>query len=165
LKEIILKRVEGQEENDIFNSLITNFHYLRKPRYHGRQIKYFILVNNDVLGGIQFSDPTWTVYRRYQAYTNGEIIENSRFLLLKRIKNLGSQVLKHSIKNVKFDWFYRTGIVPRLMISYVDIERGYLGTVYKASNFRLAGKSFGKNLNRWGRNKNTSAKLLFEYKL
>jgi len=82
-----------------------------------------------------------------------------------RIENLASYALNKSIKMVKNDWEDKTGIIPRLLISYVDVERGFLGTVYKASNFELIGKSFGKRLNKWGRNKNTSSKLIYIYRL
>lgn len=164
-ENIILKKIEDNTQSSEFDNLIRKFHYLKKPRKHGRQIKYFIIFNNKVIGGIQFSDPVWTVYRQFNNYLNGEIVENSRFLLLKRVKNLASHVLKKSIKKVRVDWQLRTGITPRLLISYVDVERGYLGTIYKASNFILIGKSFGKNLNRWGRNKNTSRKLIFAYNI
>lgn len=145
--------------------MIKQFHYLRKTRNHGRQIKYFIILDGQLFGCIQFSDAVWTIYKKYGHYSNGQIVENSRFLLLKRVQNLGSQVLKIAIKLLKTDWEHKTGIIPKLLISYVDEEKGFSGTVYKAANFKLIGKSFGKRLNRWGRNKNTSAKLVFAYKL
>ena len=165
MKEVILERVESKDDSKEFNRLISEFHYLKKPRKHGRQLKYFIKRKDILLGCIQFSDPVWTVYQKYKMYYNGQIVENSRFLLLKKVKNLGSRALKLFIDKIKNDWTSKTGINPKLLISYVDIERGFLGTVYKAANFNIAGKTCGKNLNRWGANRSTSVKLLFQYNL
>ena len=165
LKDISIEKVQDSIANARFNDMVTKHHYLKKPRKHGRQFKYFIKKDKRLIGGIQFSDPVWTVYRQFKDYANGEIIENSRFLLLERIQNLGSFVLKESIKLIKNDWQEKTGVIPKLLISYVDIERGFLGTVYKAANFQLFGKSYGKRLNKWGKNRNTSSKLIFTYSI
>jgi hypothetical protein len=164
-ENIVLERIKDKLSSSKFDDLIREYHYLKKPRKHGRQLKYFIVQNDEIIGGIQFSDPVWTVYRNFDGYSNGEIVENSRFLLLKRIKNLASHVLMKSIKMVNVDWKIKTGVIPRMIISYVDIEKGFLGTIYKASNFELFGMSFGKKLNKWGKNKSTSKKLVFVYKI
>lgn len=164
-KDIVINRIEDSISSSTFDNLIRKYHYLKKERKHGRQLKYFIIENDKIIGCIQFSDPVWTVYKKFDGYSNGEIVENSRYLLLKRVKNLASNVLIRSIRRVGVDWKAKTGITPRMIISYVDIEKGFQGTIYKASNFELFGKSFGRKLNKWGKNKNTSKKLVFVYRM
>ena len=159
-KNIKIEMVKGTQNENIWNVLVNEYHYLGFNHFVGRSLKYIIYYNELIIGAICFCDPAWSITSRDSyltrklAITKDEIrlhgINNGRFLLLPwiRIPNLASNVLSKSIKIVKKDWMKYYNIIPFYIETFVDSTR-FKGTCYKASNWELIGitKGFKKSGN------------------
>lgn len=73
------------------------------------------------------------------------LVINNRFLILPwvKVRNLGSRILSSAAKVVPMDWEKRYGYRVEFFKTFVDIDR-FSGTVYKAANWKLLGRTEGK---------------------
>lgn len=138
----------------LWNEIIEHYHYLGYKPLVGAQIRYLIHSENNCLGAISFSAAAWKIEPRdkYIGW-NSEmrktnlpyVVCNSRFLILPWVKskNLASKVLSLSAKRIARDWFENYGFPPVLLETFVDKER-FLGTCYKAANWRYVGQTKGR---------------------
>ena len=182
LNDFTVYLVNNLRDKKLFNQLIIHYHYLHSLPVGGKTIKlvakcsicdrWFALLEfrSSPLGSILYLKK-----HGYEINDQSEVLINTRFLILtdyqlenechKNIK--GSRILSKALTLLK-----QLDKSVRYVISYVDINRGYLGTVYKASNFKLVGYSKGVNIKRpfkgntrkW-RIKKVPQKLLFMYQL
>ena len=106
LSPILLKRVDNQEQRQVWYEYVDRYHYLGYQLPFGAQLRYFIQsgVTDDILGCFQFSSPAWKMAPRDrwigwaddQRRANlQKIINNSRFLIFPwvKVKNLASTAL------------------------------------------------------------------------
>ena len=124
----------------------------------GAQIRYLIVCEAGVLGGLSFSAPAWRLAPRDEwigwddaARCTGlsKVVANSRFLILPgvQVPNLASHALALSLKRLSADWQARYAIAPVLVETFVDSTR-YRGTCYRAANWKLLGRSQGRGTGR-----------------
>ena len=89
------------------------------------------------------------------------MVNNSRFLILPHVPNLGSRILSLCEKRLPRDWQERFGHPVLLLETFVDPER-FRGTVYKAANWIHVGNSKGFSRTRQGYSATArSPKMLF----
>ena len=71
------------------------------------------------------------------------VVNNSRFLVLAKIRNLASTLLCGVLRRLRTDWQGRYGVDPWLVETLVDRER-FHGGCYRASNFIVLGETSGR---------------------
>lgn len=144
---------KGNKEEQIWNHLVEQYHYLGHKVIVGRTLKYLIVSNNVILGAIAYSSPAWSLGSRNQILQNmgftrddimNKVINNSRFLILPTVKakNLASKILSLSTNKVVSDWTWYYSITPLVAETFVQPSK-YLGTSYKAANWLEIGITKG----------------------
>jgi len=141
----------------------------------GAQLRYLIVSERGVLGGLSFSAAAWRLGVRdkwiewsdaTRAARLSMVISNSRFLLLPTVKvpHLASFVLSLATKRVANDWRLRYGYKPVLVETFVDSQH-YAGTCYRAANWRYLGLTQGRGRQDGEREAMVARKHVFVYPL
>jgi hypothetical protein len=71
------------------------------------------------------------------------VVNNSRFLVLGKIRNLASTLISCVLRQLRTDWQDRYGVDPWLVETLVERERFY-GGCYRAANFIVLGETSGR---------------------
>ena len=151
--KIIFQQVKGTRDEHLWNKVVAKYHYLGFKTFVGRSLKYLIYYDGKIIAAIGFNDPAWHLISRdellaKEGLLNIDIrwmgINNGRFLILPWIKipNLASYILSKSIKIGAIDWETYYNVKPLYIETFVDPTK-FLGTCYKADNWKLIGKSKG----------------------
>lgn len=146
--------VENKKQSLLWRYLIQEYHYLGYRRLVGRHLKYFVYWKDNLVALLSFSDCIYHHRLRdnYLGWSPNDrkqklhlIINNNRFLILPwvAIQNLGSRILSQATKIVPLDWQRRYGYKPKFFETFVEVDR-FLGTVYKAANWKFLGETLGK---------------------
>jgi hypothetical protein len=147
--------VEKRDERLLFEELLSRYHYLGYATPYGARLQYLVYVSHpqrEVVGCVQFSSPAWRMKVRDQwiGWDDGtrqlrlqHIVNNSRLLLVARIRNLASMVLSCALKRLRADWRRQYGVDPWLVETLVDRKRFY-GGCYRAANFTVLGETSGR---------------------
>lgn len=147
--------VETQKQRRLFKDLVSRYHYLGYAMAFGAKLQYLVYVSRprrQVVGCVQFSSPAWRIRVRDQwiGWEDGirgknlqHIVNNSRLLILPRIRNLASTLLSCVLKRLRTDWPRLYGLEPWLVETLVDRNRFY-GGCYLASNWILLGETSGR---------------------
>ncbi len=154
LGEVTLVAVDDAETVSIWNRMLSTYHPLGPGPLCGAQRRYLIHTRMGYVGAIAFSAAAWHLEARddwigWCAHVRRanlqRVVANSRFLLLPTVDvpNLGSHVLKLAAARVQADWPRLYGYAPVLLETFVDESR-FLGTVYKAANWRRLGETAGR---------------------
>jgi len=155
LGEVELVAIESGERktSQIWNGLMSRYHYLGAGQLCGAQIRYLIKSSTQGwLGGVSFSGAAWRVGARdnwigwsEQARRENlnKVVCNSRFLIVPKVANLASHVLSLCVKRIGGDWVERYGFSPLLLETYVERDR-FEGTCYRAANWVYVGTSKGR---------------------
>lgn len=171
LSQIELRPVFPAEEI-LFQQLMQAHHYLGSLPKIGNTIWYVATYGEEWVGILSYSAAAlkcgvrdnWIGWRfRHQYDRLSLIANNSRFLILPQHhhKNLASKILSLCKKRIQQDWQNRFGYPLLLMETFVDPSR-FVGTIYKAANWKFLGKTKGYQRNREGYSKNRSIpKLVF----
>nr|WP_244156418.1 Druantia anti-phage system protein DruA [Desulfonatronospira thiodismutans] len=105
---------------------------------YGARLQYLIHTGRprrELVACVQFSSPAWRIKVRDQwigwddstrSKRLQHVVNNSRFLILARIKNLASMALSRALQHLSVDWFERYGLEPLLVETLVDRQR-FLG--------------------------------------
>jgi len=158
--DLRLKLVETSKEKLLWRYLIQEYHYLGYRIIVGRHLKYFVYLGKELVCAIGFGDgilhhklrDEWIGWDNEILKRNLHfIVNNVRFLILHwiKIKNLASKILSLSSKRLVIDWERKYKYKPCLLETFVEKNR-FLGTCYKAANWKLLGSTEGKG--RHGRN-------------
>jgi len=160
LKDILpltIKQVRRTDHEELFNSLIDQYHYLRYTRPVGEHLKYIAFSKNRPLACITFSSAArhlccrdsfigWDTEARelnlhFLAY-------NNRFLILPwiRVPFLASHLLSRCARIATSDWLQIYNHPLYWLETIIDTTR-FKGTCYKAANWLLLGKTSGRGLN------------------
>lgn len=150
---IELRQANSVDDKQLWNVLISRYHYLGLGTPVGRLIRYLIFGDGDLLGAISFTESAWNIGVRNQflgslGMADEEIrdlvIGNNRFLIAPFVKvpNLASRVLSQSLRMVSLDWQSRFSCTPHVVETFVDPKR-FHGTCYVASNWVIVGKTKG----------------------
>jgi hypothetical protein len=150
-----LQPVKSPEQRSLFRELLSRYHYLGYTMPYGARLQYLVYVSRprrEVVGCIQFSSPAWRMKVRDQWIGWDEatrklrlqhIVNNSRLLVVARIRNLASMALSGAIKRLRADWRRQYAVDPWLVETLVDQKRFY-GGCYRAANWKVLGETTGR---------------------
>lgn len=138
----------------LWNEYIHRYHYLGYTPLPGAQLRYFVTMDDQVVALTGFGAAAWQTaprdgfigWNREQRERNLHlVVNNARFLILPWVtsKNLASKILSLTARQLPSDWKEKYKIRPVLMETFVEADR-FAGTCYKASNWRLVGKTKGR---------------------
>jgi len=148
-----LIRVDETKWELTWGKMIQRWHYLASSDMVGSLVKYFIVLDEWIVGAISFCAASYklgprdkfigwdsTIRKEYLP----RIVENNRFLILPyvKIKNLASATLAESVRRLKGDWHDKYGVCPVLIETFVDTSR-FTGVCYRASNWEYLGQTQG----------------------
>jgi len=147
----LVRRAQGE---DLFDSLLKEYHYLGFSRPVGEHLKYLVLCGDRPLACLAWNSGPLKLNLRdafvgapRQAYAHNLhfIAYNSRYLIVPwaRVPHLASHLLGRIARRISADWqeLYHHRIY--LLESFVDIQR-FKGTSYRAANWRCVGRSAGR---------------------
>ena len=152
---IEVELVQSREQRQLFRELLSRYHYLGYAMPYGARLQYLGYVSRprrEVVGCLQFSSPAWRMKPRDQwiGWDDGtrgrrlqQVVNNSRFLVLAKIRNLASTLLRCALKRLRTDWQRHYGVDPWLVETLVNRER-FHGGCYRASNFIVLGETSGR---------------------
>lgn len=176
LRPIELLQVRRTPLQKLYNSLIEQYHYLGYTRPVGEHLEYLALARGRVVACLGWcSAPRHIGCRdRYLGWTPEQriknlcrIVINTRFLILPWVKvaHLASHLLGLMARRIPRDWqeIYHHEVV--WLETFVDPERGFLGTCYKAANWIYLGQTTGRGKNDQTRRPNRSLKDVLGYPL
>lgn len=169
--------VKSRKQRQIFKDLVSRHHYLGYAMPFGARLQYLVYVSRprrQVVGCVQFSSPAWRmkVRDRWIGWDDGarerglqQIVNNSRLLLLPRIRNLASSLLCCVLGRLREDWREHYGVDPWLVETLVDRER-FHGGCYRASNFIVLGETSGRGrMDRFHQRHGAKVKTVMVYPL
>jgi hypothetical protein len=153
LYPIHLKQVRRTAQEKLFNSLISQYHYLGYTQPVGEHLKYIAFSNDRPMACLAWSSAPWYIGARDRfigwSPQNRQknlhlIINNTRFLVLPwvDVSHLASHLLALNRRRLYQDWQRIYHHPVYLLETFVDTER-YRGTVYKADNWIYVGKTTG----------------------
>jgi uncharacterized protein DUF4338 len=142
------------KDSGLWNEYIQRYHYLGYTPLPGAQLRYFIIMDGQVIALMGFGASAWQVAPRdnfigwdHEQRQRGLplIVNNARFLILPWIqsKNLASKILAMIAKQLPMDWLNRYNIQPALMETFVESGR-FTGTCYRAANWIHVGQTKGR---------------------
>jgi len=136
----------------LWNASIDRYHYLGYTPLPGAQLRYFVRSEGTILALLGFAAAAWKCAPRdtfigWDAETRKKnlhlVVNNARFLILVKVRNLASRILSLAARRIASDWYARYGFEPVLLETFVDTER-FTGTCYKASNWHCVGATQGR---------------------
>jgi hypothetical protein len=176
LRPIELLQVRRTPLQKLYNGLIEQYHYLGYTRPVGEHLEYLALAQGRVIACLGWcSAPRHIGCRdRYLGWTQEQrinnlcrVLINTRFLILPWVKvpHLASHLLGLMARRISRDWqqIYRHEVV--WLETFVDPERGFLGTCYKAANWIALGQTTGRGKNDQTHRANRSLKEVLGYPL
>jgi hypothetical protein len=152
---IDVELVQSRVQRQLFRELVSRYHYLGYAMPFGARLQYLCYVSRpvrQVVGCLQFCSPAWRMRPRDQWIgwddaTRGRLLQyvvnNSRFLVLAKIRNLSSMLLGCVLRRLRDDWQKIYGVTPYLVETLVDSQRFY-GGCYRAANFIVLGQTSGR---------------------
>ena len=156
----------------LYQSLIRQHHYLGYVRPVGEHLEYVAFSEGRPIACIGFSSAPRHIGARdrHLGWTKEErianlhkIAANVRFLVVPwaRVPHLASHFLAQITKRISRDWerLYNHPIV--WLETFVDPDRGFKGTCYKAAGWRCLGLTTGRGKNDQTRKPNRSLKWVF----
>ena len=175
LSPIHLKQVRRTRSEKLFNSLISEHHYLGYTQPVGEHLKYMAFTDDRPLACLAWSSAPWYIGARdrfigwspeIRQQNLHLIINNTRFLVLPwvRVSHLASHLLALSRRRVSLDWqsVYNHSVL--LLETFVDTER-FQGTCYKADNWIYCGKTTGRGKLSTSTKPTLSKKAVYVYPL
>ena len=169
--------VKRAKQRQLFKDLVSRYHYLGYAMPFGARLQYLIYVSRprgQVVGCVQFSSPAWRMKVRDQwiGWDDGtrgralqHIVNNSRLLILPKIRNLASTLLSCVLRRLRSDWLDHYGVAPYLAETLVDRKRFY-GGCYRAANWVVLGETSGRGrMDRAHERQGASIKTVMVYPL
>lgn len=153
LEPIVVLRVDGTPWEPIWNHLMRTYHYLGHKNMPGAQMKQIAFSGTRplVLAGWRAAALKVSARDRFIGWTPEQrkeflpqVANNCRLLVLPWVKvpNLASYALARFIEALQRDWPAKYGRRLLLLETYVD-PRYFSGTVYRAANWVLVGRTKG----------------------
>jgi hypothetical protein len=152
---IDVELVQSRQQRLLFRELVSRYHYLGYAMPYGARLQYLCYVSRpsrQVVGCLQFSSPAWRMKPRDQwiGWSDAirgrrlqHVVNNSRFLVLAKIRNLASMLLCCGLRRLRRDWQSHYGVQPYLVETLVDRQR-FHGGCYRAANFIVVGETSGR---------------------
>lgn len=141
------------EERDGFRLHLQRYHYLGFERSVGESLGYAALLGNELVALLDWGaavlrcgprDQYLGWDRSIRERHLGRVVDNRRFLILPwiRVPHLASRILAANLQRLGRDWKVAYGHEVLLAETFVDTTR-FLGTCYRASNWRCVGQTQG----------------------
>lgn len=175
LQPIEIRQVRRTQEEQLFKSLVEQFHYLGYRQPGGEHLKYLAFVGNRPLACMAFSSAPYALACRdafigwspeVRARNRHLLAYNTRFLILPwvQVPHLASHLLGRFAKTISGDWqrLYHHPIV--WLETFIDTER-FAGTCYRAANWRWLGLTSGRGKYNLGHEQHTTIKAMYGYPL
>jgi len=169
--------VENRQQRQLFRELLSRYHYLGYAMPYGARLQYLVYASRprrEVVGCVQFSSPAWRMKLRDQwigwddatrKLRLQHIVNNSRLLVVARIRNLASMALSRVLKRLRVDWMRQYGVDPWLLETLVDRQRFY-GGCYRAANWTVLGETSGRGrMDRANKRHGAQVKTILVYPL
>lgn len=152
LSRVTVRPIEKAEEST-YQELMQQNHYLGSLPKIGNTIRYVATLENEWLGLLSFSAAAlkcgardqWIGWGHRLQYDRLNLVaNNSRFLILPQWhhQNLASKILSLCKRRIQRDWKKYFGFPLLLLETFVDPSR-FAGTIYRAANWELVGKTKG----------------------
>ena len=177
LKPVELLQVRRTPLEKLYKALIQQYHYLGYSRAVGEHLEYLAMWRGRPVAcfgwcsaprhiGCRDRYLGWNQHDRQGALH--KVVTNARFLILPWVKvhHLASHLLGLMARRISADWqqIYRHEVV--WLETFVDTERGFRGTSYRAANWIYLGQTTGRGKDdRAHRGANRSLKAVFGYPL
>ena len=153
-----LKRFESSADWELAHQFLDEEHLLGAGKEAGDRLGQFIIEDGQVVAVLIWCASAWHLKKRdelinWDPVTRAKrlklVAQLRRFLILDehRGPNLASQCLGLGLKKLQQQWFRQHGYEPLVVESFSDPE-SHQGTVYKATNWTLAGDTKGFSQNR-----------------
>jgi hypothetical protein len=151
--EALLTR--SKQQRQLFEELVSRYHYLGYAVPYGARLQYLVYASRprrEVVGCVQFSSPAWRMKARDQWIGWDDatrkrrlqhVVNNSRLLVVARIRNLASMMLSCALGRMRTDWHRQYGLEPWLVETLVDRQR-FHGGCYRAANWIEVGQTSGR---------------------
>jgi hypothetical protein len=154
LLPINLDQVRRTANEKLFNSLISQYHYLGYTQPVGEHLKYMAFSNGRPIACLVYGSAPWYIGVRdrfigWSTETRKKnlhlIANNTRFVIMPwvRVSHLASHLLALSRRQASIDWPRIYGHPLYLLETYVDTDR-FPATSYKADNWIYVGKTTGR---------------------
>jgi hypothetical protein len=176
LRPVELVAVRRTPWEKLFRGLIQQYHYLGYTQPVGEHLEYLAMSKGQPLACLGWcSAPRHIGCRdRYLGWTQEQrinnlsrVVINTRFLILPwvSVPHLASHLLGLNARRISQDWekVYQHAVV--WLETFVDPERGFRGTCYKAANWIDLGQTTGRGKDDHTNKANRSLKRVFGYPL
>lgn len=175
VKPLEIRQVRHTDFEKLFNSLITQHHYLSYVHPVGEHLKYIVFNEGRPVACFSWSSAPrhigcrdkfigWSAdIRKKNLHL---IVYNSRFLILPwvRIRYLASHLLGRMGEVIQEDWERVYNHPIYYLETFVDTEH-FKGTCYKAANWIYLGNTTGRGKNDHTNKPNRSIKAVWGYPL
>ena len=158
--DMLVVRPVCSDELDRWRALMAAQHYLGFNKSAGERVYYVATIGDEWVGLIAWAAASLSVECRdswigWDGLAKSKrlslVVNNTRFLVLKRIPNLASKILSQNIKRLSSDWQAFYGHQVLLAETFVDPSR-FVGSCYLAAGWQCIGitKGYGRsNSGQW----------------
>lgn len=175
LQPVTMTQVRRTSHEKLFNSLISQFHYLGYTKTVGEHLKYMAFADDRPVACVIWGSVPWHigVRDRFIGWSVESrkknlhlIANNTRFLILPwvRVPHLASHILALSRRVISRDWRKIYNHPIYLVETFVDTEK-FKGTCYRADNWIYTGKTTGRGKDEKSQKQTRSKKAVYVYPL
>ncbi|MEA3487452.1 MAG: DUF4338 domain-containing protein [Thermodesulfobacteriota bacterium] len=175
LQPVTITQVRRTSHEKLFNSLISQFHYLGYTKTVGEHLKYMAFANDRPVACVIWGSVPWHIGVRdrfigWSVETRKKnlhlIANNTRFLILPwvRVSHLASHILALSRRVISRNWQEIYNHPIYLVETFVDTEK-FKGTCYRADNWIYTGKTTGRGKDEKTLKQTRSKKAVYVYPL
>lgn len=172
---IEIHQVRRTAQEELFNSLLEQYHYLGYEQPIGEQLKFLVYAKDQAIACLSWSSAVrhlgprdrfigWNVEARKR---NLRLLAyNSRFLLLPwaRVEHLASHLLGRVARIISQAWEKVYAHPIHMLETFVDPAR-FRGTCYRAANWVPLGRTTGRGKNDLTHKPNRPVKEVLAYPL
>jgi hypothetical protein len=156
LQPLFLIRADNGAEAVLWQTLLSQYHYLGFTTRVGHSLSYLVQAcNGRTVACLLFGAAAWKTAARdcYIGWTPKQrqrnvsrVVNNMRFLIPPwvQVPHLAGHVLALALRRLPTDWKSKYGFSPVLVETFVEQER-FKGTCYKATNWRYVGTTTGRS--------------------
>jgi hypothetical protein len=158
LEPVSIQLVEGTSLLQLFQCLLSQYHYLSFRSTVGENIKYIVFDReHNPLACLLFGSAAWKCAPRddfvgWDAETRKAnlhfLTNNMRFLILPwvRVPHLASHILGRAARRINGDWVKKYGHPIYLLETFVE-QDCFQGVCYQAANWIYVGQTRGRSRN------------------
>ena len=155
LQPISLVNADHGNEAVLWQTLLTQYHYLGFTTRVGQSLRYVAYASNgQAVACLLFGAAAWKAAARdaFIGWSPEErernisrIVNNMRFLIPPwvNVPHLASHILAMALRRLPADWRTKYGFSPVLIETFVEQGR-FKGTCYKAANWQCVGSTTGR---------------------